>query len=161
MLQPTHTVSDFPLLCVQLCLVRFTPPGFGERRHRLVCVLNNDPGSTQEAELLGQGAVPAIRVSGGGREDGDERSLSQVDSFGSSAEGELERGKRATIYMRPTCVGIASSGSVQVKSFFHRGALSNGRIASDCRRGGVVWRTARQALLFNIVAYLLSQEQFR
>ncbi|CAM9110417.1 unnamed protein product [Laminaria digitata] len=93
----------------QLCLVRFTPPGLGERRHRLVCVLNNDPGSSQEADLLGQGAVPAIQVSGGGREGGDDRSLSQVDSFGSSLEGELERGKRAVIFMRPTCVGIVSS----------------------------------------------------
>lgn len=97
--------------------MRFTPPGFGERRHRLVCVLNNDPGSTQEADLLGQGAVPAIEVSGGGREGGDERSLFRADSVGSSAEGELERGKRATIYMRPTCVGIVSSGSFQVSHF--------------------------------------------
>lgn len=97
--------------------MRFTPLGFGERRHRLVCVLNNDPGSTQEADLVGQGAVPTIQVSGGGREGSDEGSLSQADSFGSSAEGELERGKRAMIFMRPTCVGIVSSGTFQVSHF--------------------------------------------
>ena len=81
-------------------------------------MLNNDPGSTQEADLSGQGAVPAIQVLDGGKEGGggggggDDRALS-LDSLGSSSEGGLERGKRATIYMRPTCVGIASSSSFQ------------------------------------------------
>ncbi|CAM9105839.1 unnamed protein product, partial [Scytosiphon promiscuus] len=116
----------------QLCLVRFTPPGPGGHHHLLECVLNNDPGSKQQAHLLGQGAWPAIEVTaGGGRSDemtvavgGIDRVRSQevagavaadlgsADSIREASGGD----GRSVIYMRPTCVGIVSSGVVKVKN---------------------------------------------
>ncbi|CAB1120455.1 unnamed protein product [Ectocarpus sp. CCAP 1310/34] len=109
----------------QLCLVRFTPPGPGGYHHRLQCVLNNDPGSTEEADLFGQGAWPAVQVtSGGGGEAGDgepARSLA-AGSVGASSGSSirirerLDKDKGSVVYMRPTCVGIVSSGVVKVNS---------------------------------------------
>ncbi|CAM9831384.1 unnamed protein product, partial [Ectocarpus sp. 12 AP-2014] len=109
----------------QLCLVRFTPPGPGGCHHRLQCVLNNDPGSTEQADLFGQGAWPAVEVtSGGGGEAGDDeqaRSL-PAGSVGASSDSSirvrerLDKDEGSVVYMRPTCVGIVSSGVVKVKN---------------------------------------------
>ncbi|CAN0346344.1 unnamed protein product [Ectocarpus sp. 6 AP-2014] len=109
----------------QLCLVRFTPPGPGGCHHRLECVLNNDPGSTEQADLFGQGAWPAVEVtSGGGGEPGNDeqaRSLA-AGSVGASSGSSirvrerLDRDEGSVVYMRPTCVGIVSSGIVKVKN---------------------------------------------
>lgn len=127
----------------QLCLVRYTPPGPGGHHHLLECVLNNDPGSKQQAHLLGQGAWPAIEVAGGGgwgeepaaavgdinasrsqeagtaavaMAGGSGRSVGSISSSGraSSIREASGRDGHSVIYMRPTCVGIVSSGVVKV-----------------------------------------------
>lgn len=80
-------------------------------------MLNNDPGSTQEAELFGQGELPAIRVNCEGWDRGDGSSFSVGRSSGLGSEGGLERNGRAVVYLRPTCVGIVSPGVIKVTSF--------------------------------------------
>ncbi|CAM9235398.1 unnamed protein product, partial [Hapterophycus canaliculatus] len=123
----------------QLCLVRFTPPGPGGHHHLLECVLNNDPGSKQQAHLLGQGAWPAIEATGGEDWGGDTAAArgaidharyleapaaagsgGSVGSISSSGYGSSFRealgGDHSVIYMRPTCVGIVSSGVIKVRS---------------------------------------------
>lgn len=121
---------NFRLGSSQLCLVRFTPPGFGGRRHRLVCVLNNDPGSTQEAELLGQGAVPGIEATSDGWEGDSDRALSLGGSLGSGSEAEMERDARRVVYMRPTCVGIVASGTFKVQQCSGSSDFSRGSVIS-------------------------------
>ena len=99
-----------PVFSAQLCLVRFTPSGTGAHRHRLKCVLNNDPGSTHEAELIGQGAVPAIQMLCTDKEyRGGCLSTSEASS---SSPADMERD---VVYLRPTCVGIVYSGTLKVR----------------------------------------------
>ena len=116
-------VSLFTHHLGQLCLVRFTPPGPGGCHHRLECVLNNDPGSTEQTDLFGQGAWPAVEVTscGGGEAGDDEQARSlAAGSVGASSGSSirvrerLDRDEGSVVYMRPTCVGIVSSGMVKV-----------------------------------------------
>lgn len=104
--------------------MRFTPPGPGGCRHRLECVLNNDPGSTEQVDLFGQGAWPTVEVTpgGGGKAVDDEQARSlAAGSVGASSGSSIRVRERldrdeSVVYMRPTCVGIVSSGVVKVSS---------------------------------------------
>lgn len=111
----------FLLPALQLFLLRFTPPGPGGYHHRLECVLNNDPGSTQQVDLFGQGAWPAIEATCDGWEataTGDDRSRSSSLATSSTQADKLNKDERSIVYMRPTCVGIVSSGVVKVRRAF-------------------------------------------
>lgn len=91
--------------------MRFTPSAPGRCRFLLTCVLNNETGSTLEAELFGQGAVPAIEAVCG---EVDERGRALLPLSGQASEEELENDGVVSVYLRPTCVGIVSSDTVQV-----------------------------------------------
>lgn len=101
---------------IKLCLARFTPPGPGGYHHRLECVLNNNPGSTQEVDLFGQGAWPAIEATCGGWDEAAAAAAWGGDdgSGSSSLATSNAQDERSVVYMRPTCVGIVSSGVVKV-----------------------------------------------
>eukprot|EP00752_Nemacystus_decipiens_P004480 g4092.t1 len=115
----------------QLCLVRFTPPGPGGCHHRLECVLNNDPGSTQQVDLFGQGALPAIEATCGGWDEAAAAAWGGDDGSRSSSLATLAQDERSVVYMRPTCVGIVSSGVIKVRSI-----LGETPLLTDCRQLG-------------------------
>lgn len=100
----------------QLCLLRFTPPGPGNYRHTIECALNNDPGGTQTVELFGQGAVPTVRaicVGSEGSDGGAMIEMGESSNWGSEIGADWDG--RPTMYMRPTCVGLVSSGNVKAR----------------------------------------------
>lgn len=71
-------------------------------------------------ELFGQGTVPALRAICMGSEGSDGGAVVEMD--GSSNWGSdvgADRDGRPTMYMRPTCVGLASFGSVKVRFRSH------------------------------------------
>ena len=103
----------------KLCLVRFTPPGPGGCHHRLECVLNNDPSSTQQVDLFGQGAWPAIEATCGGWDEAAAAS-GRDDGSSSTSLATLTQDERSVVYMRPTCVGIVSSGVIKVRACANR-----------------------------------------
>lgn len=100
----------------KLCLVRFTPPGPGGCHHRLECILNNDPGSTQQVDLFGQGAWPAIEATCGGWNEAAAAAWGGDDGSRSSSSATIAQDERSVVYMRPTCVGIVSSGVIKVRA---------------------------------------------
>lgn len=101
------------LLARQLCLVRFTPSEVGKHEHSLVCVLNNDPGATQKADLFGQGALPALKAVCGGTSGGHAAFVPTERTALTVRNGGTETG--ATLYLKPTCVGVISAGTVHVR----------------------------------------------
>lgn len=96
--------------------MRFTPPGPGGCHHRLECILNNDPISTQKVDLFGQGAWPSIEATCGGWDEAAAAWAGDDGSRSSSVATSSAQDERCVVYMRPTCVGIISSGVIKVRA---------------------------------------------
>ncbi|CAN0227399.1 unnamed protein product [Discosporangium mesarthrocarpum] len=85
-------------------MVAFSPPKAGLYRHRLVCILNNNNHTTQEVDLFGQGAAPSLSAGG----------PSFPHQILDGVEDPIKVEGEATVYLKPTCVGIVSSGTINV-----------------------------------------------